>query len=150
MFPELPSGAGKPRGGWKVSSLEDQNRRSIYVFVHSVARSSDSQRAFDMPDTHESCGRRNQTITAPQAMSLLNSKVSLDWAEAFASRILKQAGTDQNAQIENAYRLAYDRKPDGFEKRLRPDISRHTKEADLRARSGRRETGSSSVHSGRL
>jgi hypothetical protein len=72
--------------------------------------------AFDMPDTHESCGRRNQTITAPQAMSLLNSKVSLDWAEAFAGRVLKQAGTDPKAQVETAYRLAYGRRPDGFEK----------------------------------
>jgi len=72
--------------------------------------------AFDMPDTHESCGRRNQTITAPQAMTLLNSKVSLDWAEAFAARLLKEAGTDPNAQVEDAYRLAFSRKPDGFEK----------------------------------
>jgi len=72
--------------------------------------------AFDMPDTHESCGRRNQTVTAPQAMSLLNSKVSLDWAESFAGRVLKEAGTDPNSQVESAYRLAFNRKPDGFEK----------------------------------
>ena len=115
IFPELPSGAAKPRGGWKVSSPEDQNRRSVYVFVRRNARYPMLE-AFDMPDTHESCGRRNQTITAPQAMSLLNSKVSLDWAEAFASRILKQAGTDENRQIESAYRLAFGRRPDGFEK----------------------------------
>ncbi len=115
VFPELPSGAAKPRGGWKVSSLEDQDRRSVYVFVRRNARYPMLE-AFDMPDTHESCGRRNQTITAPQAMSLLNSKVSLDWAEAFAGRILKQAGADQNRQIESAYRLAFGRKPDGFER----------------------------------
>jgi Protein of unknown function (DUF1553)/Protein of unknown function (DUF1549) len=115
VFPELPSGAGKPRGGWKVSATEDQDRRSIYVFVRRNARYPMLE-AFDMPDTHESCGRRNQTITAPQAMSLLNSKVSVDWAEAFAARVLKQAGTDPNAQIDSAYRLAFDRHPDGFEK----------------------------------
>ena len=115
VFPELPSGAAKPRGGWKVSSPEDQERRSVYVFVRRNARYPMLE-AFDMPDTHESCGRRNQTITAPQAMALLNSKVSLDWAEAFAGRVLKQAGTDENQQIESAYRLAFGRKPDGFEK----------------------------------
>jgi len=115
VFPELPAGAAKPRGGWKVSSPEDQDRRSVYVFVRRNARYPMLE-AFDMPDTHESCGRRNQTITAPQAMSLLNSKVSLDWAEAFAGRVLKQAGTDQNRQIESAYRLAFGRRPDGFEK----------------------------------
>lgn len=115
VFPELPSGAAGPRGGWAVSSTEDQERRSVYIFVRRNARYPMLE-AFDMPDTHESCGRRNQTITAPQAMSLLNSKVSLDWAEAFATRILKQAGTDPNAQIDAAYRLAYGRHPDGFEK----------------------------------
>jgi hypothetical protein len=115
VFPELPSGAGTPRGGWKTSTGDDGNRRSIYIFVRRNARYP-MMEAFDMPDTHESCGRRNQTITAPQAMSLLNSKVSLDWAEAFAGRVLKQAGADQNAQVETAYRLAYDRKPDSFEK----------------------------------
>jgi hypothetical protein len=72
--------------------------------------------AFDMPDTHESCGRRNQTITAPQAMSLLNSKVSLEWAQAFAGRVLKTAGPDQAAGVDTAYRLAYGRHPNGAEK----------------------------------
>jgi hypothetical protein len=115
VYPELPLGAARPRGGWAVSSLEEQNRRSVYIFVRRNARYPMLE-AFDMPDTHESCGRRNQTITAPQAMSLLNSKVSLDWAEAFAGRLLKEAGTDQNAQIEKAYRLALSRRPDGFEK----------------------------------
>jgi hypothetical protein len=115
VFPELPSGAGTPRGGWKTSTGDDRNRRSIYIFVRRNARYP-MMEAFDMPDTHESCGRRNQTITAPQAMSLLNSKVSLDWAEAFAGRVIKQAGTDQNQQVEDAYRLAFGRRPDGFEK----------------------------------
>ncbi len=115
VYPELPSGAAKPRGGWKLSPPEDRDRRSVYVFVRRNARYPMLE-AFDMPDTHESCGRRNQTITAPQAMALLNSKVSLDWAEAFAGRVLKQAGTDPNRQVESAYRLAFGRKPDGFEK----------------------------------
>jgi Protein of unknown function (DUF1549)/Protein of unknown function (DUF1553) len=115
VFPELPSGAGTPRGGWKTSAGDERNRRSIYIFVKRNARYPMLE-AFDMPDTHESCGRRNQTITAPQAMSLLNSKVSLDWSAAFAGRVLQQAGTDTNQEVETAYRLAYGRKPDGFEK----------------------------------
>jgi hypothetical protein len=115
VFPELPEGAGKPRGGWKVSDPAERNRRSIYIFVRRNARYPMLE-AFDMPDTHESCGRRNQTITAPQAMALLNSKVSLEWSQALAGRVLKEAGTDPNAQIENAYRLAYGRRPDGSEK----------------------------------
>ncbi len=115
VFPELPEGAGKPRGGWKLSPAEERNRRSVYIFVRRNARYP-MMEVFDMPDTHESCGRRNQTITAPQAMALLNGKVSLEWAEAFAGRVLREAGADRNAQIEDAYRLALGRRPDGVEK----------------------------------
>ncbi len=115
VFPELPEGAGKPRGGWKVSEERERDRRSVYVFVRRNARYPMLE-AFDMPDTHESCGRRNQTITAPQAMALLNGKVTLEWSQAFAGRVIKEAGTDQNKQIEDAFRLAFDRRPDGFEK----------------------------------
>ena len=68
VFPELPEGAGEPRGGWKLSEPVERNRRSVYIFVRRNARYPMLE-AFDMPDTHESCGRRNQTITAPQAMA---------------------------------------------------------------------------------
>ncbi|HZT36647.1 MAG TPA: DUF1549 and DUF1553 domain-containing protein [Bryobacteraceae bacterium] len=116
VFPELPEGAAPPRGGWKVSdNPADRNRRSVYIFVRRNARYPMLE-AFDMPDTHESCGRRNQTVTAPQAMELLNSKVSLEWAEAFAGRVLQASGDDRSAAVDAAYRLAYGRHPDGAEK----------------------------------
>ncbi len=116
VFPELPAGAIKPRGGWSVSgSAADRNRRSIYIFVRRNARYPMLEQ-FDMPDTHESCGRRNLTITAPQAMVLLNDGVSLEWASAFAGRVLTSAGMDANAQINTAYRLAYGRTASGAEK----------------------------------
>ena len=69
-----------------------------------------------MPDTHESCGRRNMTITAPQALTMLNDKVAYEWSQAFAARVLKAAGIDEKAQVEQAYQLAYGRRPDGWEK----------------------------------
>jgi hypothetical protein len=116
VFPELPEGAIKPRGGWKVNDdPAERNRRSVYIFVRRNARYPMLE-AFDMPDTHESCGRRNQTVTAPQAMELLNSKVSLEWAQAFAGRVLKASGGNRNAAVDTAYRLAYGRHPNGSEK----------------------------------
>lgn len=114
-MPPLPDGMPAPRGGWKVSSREEQDRRSIYIFVRRNARYP-MMEVFDMPDTHESCGRRNQTVTAPQALSLLNGTVVLDWARSFASRVLATAGSDVNGQIDAAYRLAYSRRPTGEEK----------------------------------
>ncbi|MBI1895353.1 MAG: DUF1553 domain-containing protein [Acidobacteria bacterium] len=115
VMPELPDGMPTPRGGWKVSPAEERNRRSVYIFVRRNARYPLLE-AFDMPDTHESCGRRNVTITAPQALSLLNDKISMEWAEGFARRVLASTGNDVNRQVETAYRLAYSRRPDGAEK----------------------------------
>jgi hypothetical protein len=115
VFPELPEGAGNPRGGWKVSAGDERHRRSIYVFVRRNARYPMLE-AFDMPDTHESCGRRNHTINAPQAMSLLNSKVSLEWAQAFAGRLVTEAGGESRSQVDLAYRLAFSRAPDSGER----------------------------------
>jgi hypothetical protein len=110
VFPELPPGM-ETRGGWKVSSdLADRNRRSIYVFVRRNTRYPLFE-TFDMPDTHESCPRRDVTTSPVQALTLLNSSLVLDWARAFASRVLRTAGTSPREQIVIAYRLAYSRPP---------------------------------------
>jgi hypothetical protein len=114
VFPELPPGM-ESRGGWKVSDdSAERNRRSIYIFVRRNTRYPMLE-SLDMPDTHESCGRRNLTTTAPQALTLLNSKLTLEWAEGFARRIKVQAGGDSEKQVQVAYRLAYSRLPDQSE-----------------------------------
>ncbi|HUS04845.1 MAG TPA: DUF1549 and DUF1553 domain-containing protein [Bryobacteraceae bacterium] len=115
IMPELPAGMPSPRGGWKVSPSAEQDRRSVYIFVRRNTRFP-MMEVFDMPDTHESCGRRNQTITAPQALSLLNGKTVLEWAQSFAGRVLQSAGPDLNREIDTAFQLAYSRKPDASEK----------------------------------
>src|SRR2546430_738922 len=84
--PEVPPGM-QSRGGWKVTEdPAERNRPSIYVFVRRNTRYPMFE-AFDMPDTHESCPRRSVTTTAPQALTLLNSALSLEWAEGFAARV---------------------------------------------------------------
>ena len=72
--------------------------------------------AFDFPDTHEPCARRYQSTTAPQALALLNAEESQAWARAFAQRVERLAGPDAGSQVETAYRLAYARKPDPWER----------------------------------
>ena len=110
VFPELPSEMPAPRGGWKLSTPEEQNRRSVYVFIRRNSRYPMLE-VFDMPDTHESCPRRDVTTTAPQALTMLNDRVALEWAQAFAGRALAAADP-----VERAFRLAYSRPPDSFEK----------------------------------
>ena len=112
IFPELPTGMPTPRGGWKVNDeAAERNRRSIYVFVRRNTRYPMFD-SFDMPDPHESCSRRNVTTSPIQALTLLNSKLTLDWAQSFAGRVLEGAGSDFNKQIEIGFRFAYGRAPD--------------------------------------
>src|SRR6185436_11988780 len=98
VLPELPSGLSV-RGGWKVSTDEaERNRRSVYILVRRNTRYPMFE-TFDMPDTHESCARRNITTTPVQALTMLNSELTLQWAQNFAGRILQAAGNDLDAQI---------------------------------------------------
>ncbi len=114
-FPPLPEGMPKPVGGWDTDQKPAQHRRrSVYVFVrrNTPYPMLDS---FDFPDTHESCAMRNRTITAPQALTLLNGKEPAEWARSFAGRVLDIAGPDASEQVEAAYRLAYSRGPSPVE-----------------------------------
>ena len=45
----------------------------------------------------------------PQALALLNNSLSREWAEAFAGRVIQQAGAAAERQVDTAYRLAYSR-----------------------------------------
>jgi hypothetical protein len=74
--------------------------------------------SLDMPDPHESCSRRNITTSPIQALTLLNSKQTLEWAQGFAGRVLDNAGLDAQKQIATAFRLAYGRLPDKPERRM--------------------------------
>ncbi|HZS10084.1 MAG TPA: DUF1549 and DUF1553 domain-containing protein [Blastocatellia bacterium] len=115
VFPEIPDGM-EVRGGWKKKEDEEaKNRRSIYVFVRRNSRYPMFQ-AFDMPDTHESCGRRINTTTAPQALSLLNDKVVLRAAQSFASRVIGSSKPDD--WVATAYSLAFSRQPDANEREM--------------------------------
>ena len=117
VMPELPSGV-TARGYWKeTADPTERHRRSVYVFVKRNMRFPLFE-AFDMPDTHEPCARREITTTAPQALMLLNDESVLDAARHFAGRVLQQAGPDREAQITNAYRLAFNRTPTEEEKHL--------------------------------
>jgi hypothetical protein len=113
------------RGGWKTSTKpEDRNRRSIYIFVRRNMRYPMFE-TFDMPDTHESCPRRNTTTSPLQALTMLNNKLSLEWAEAFADRVLQKAGNDAPKQIETAYLMAYSRLPDDEERSIMRQFFSH-------------------------
>lgn len=121
VFPPLPPGM-VTRGGWaKHEDSADAARRSIYIFVRRNTRYPMIE-AFDMPDTHESCARRNNTVTPMQALELMNNDLVADWSRAFARRVGNDSGLTQDAQIDRAWKIAYLRSASPEEKKLAADF----------------------------
>ncbi len=89
-------------------------RRSVYMFHKRVVQQPLMQ-AFDGPDAQASCGRRENTTVAPQALALLNDKFVRARALDFAERVGKEAGPEPEAQVRLAWRLALGREPSNGE-----------------------------------
>jgi Protein of unknown function (DUF1553)/Protein of unknown function (DUF1549) len=87
---------------WKPDAdPNDQKRRSIYVFAKRNMRYPMFD-AFDLPDMHNSCARRTQTTTAPQALLMLNSDFTLERARQWAAALL-----GHHANLPDVIALAY-------------------------------------------
>jgi hypothetical protein len=93
-----------------VKDTPETRRRSVYMFHKRVVQHPLMQ-AFDAPDAAQSCGRRNVTTVAPQALAVLNDPFIRSRAGDFARRLVAEAGRDLAAQVERAYRLALSRPP---------------------------------------
>jgi hypothetical protein len=89
-------------------------RRTIYMFHKRVVQHPLMQ-AFDAPTAAASCGRRESTTVAPQALALLNDPFVRARAEDFARRLTREAGPDTHAQVRLAWQLALGRKPSNTE-----------------------------------
>jgi hypothetical protein len=85
-------------------------RRSIYIFHKRVVQQPLMQ-AFDGPDAQASCGRRENTTVAPQALALLNDPFIRGRAVDFAARVSTESGSDVERQVRTAWRLALGRQP---------------------------------------
>lgn len=103
---------------WEVAKNTDQHhRRSIYLLAKRNLRLPFLE-AFDQPALLTSCGRRESSTHAPQALELLNGKLSNELAAVFASRLTQEAGGDVHRLIERAYWLALGRPPTPRERAL--------------------------------
>lgn len=99
------------KGQWPVTEDETQHdRRSIYLFLRRNLRYPFFD-VFDKPDANLPCGRRHQSTTAPQSLTLLNSAFSAREAERLADRLSELAPQEA---IDRAFLLALGR-------RARPD-----------------------------
>jgi len=98
-----------------VKDGPDVRRRSVYLF-HKRVVPDPLLLAFDKPDAQQSCGRRDNTTVAPQALALLNDRFVRQVALDFAERLFKDAGREPVACIKHGYQLALAREPDEFER----------------------------------
>jgi hypothetical protein len=94
---------------WPASTPEEANRRAIYILVKRSFRFP-MLSAFDLPDNIASCGRRDITTVPNQGLTLLNNSTMRKHAEAFADRLLRDAGNDLDAILDRAWLHAYSRR----------------------------------------
>jgi hypothetical protein len=99
---------------WEPSPQTERNRRSVYMLqkralVHPLVR------VFDGANINETCAARAVTTVTPQVFALLNSKFVHHQSEALAERIVREASDDPDAQIDRAFRLAFQRPPTTME-----------------------------------
>jgi mono/diheme cytochrome c family protein len=104
-------------------------RRSVYRFiVRSVP--DPFMECLDCADPSLLTPKRNTTLTALQALSLLNNQFMVRQAEHFAAR-LEAAAADREQQIALAYQLAFGREPTEIERRLVADYATHNGLANM-------------------
>jgi len=90
-------------------------RRGVYRFVVR-SQTQPFMTCLDCADPSMRVARRNESVSALQALALLNNGFMLVQAEEFARRLEQDVGDDRVAQIERAFQLALGRRPDSIER----------------------------------
>ena len=113
----------KPSQWQPARDVTEHDRRSIYLLAKRNLRLPFME-AFDAPALQTTCARRESSTHAPQALELVNGKLSNDLAGAFARRLEAEFGTDHQRIVERAYQLATGRAPTTTERKLALDFLR--------------------------
>ena len=117
VYPPQPEGVaslGQSKQKWPTSTGPDRYRRGMYTFqfratLHPVLS------AFDAPEGTSACTRRVKSNTPLQALTLLNDEAFVEFAQALAHRVIREA-SDDTARIELGFRLCTGRRPDAIER----------------------------------
>jgi hypothetical protein len=116
-------GAGnRRRGGEATSDLSkntDAKRRGAYMtrgFATSRDATPNFLQTFDVDDGRAPCPMRTRTVTAPQALFLMNSPEIENASADLATRLQAETKGDLRAAVELAYRLTVARPPAPAEK----------------------------------
>lgn len=84
--------------GWYPSPPFKQTVRSLYLIQKRTLRLPWME-TFDQPENATSCGRRDVSIVAPQALAQLNSELAVQASETLARSLDKQTGDKEKAVV---------------------------------------------------
>jgi hypothetical protein len=116
-FPEVADRVlkGVAKGIWvKNTDGPELWRRGLYSYYKRGMRYPMFE-VLDQPDPNTTCEMRNTSTVATQALTLMNSEFVIRQARAFAERVSREAGAEQDAQVKTAYRIALGRLPNAPE-----------------------------------
>jgi hypothetical protein len=117
-----------PHYQYHLHNHEDQrsDRRSIYRFIVR-SQQQPFMTALDCADPSISVDKRSESVSALQALALLNNGFMISMSRSFAARLQKEAGTVEE-QIARAFKLALAREPNQGEL---AELSDYTREHGL-------------------
>ena len=90
-------------------------RRGVYRFIVR-SQTQPFMTCLDCADPSMRVAKRNESVSALQALALLNNGFMLVQSEELAQRLERDVGDDRAAQIERAFQLALGRQPDDIER----------------------------------
>jgi hypothetical protein len=106
---------GQTRREWKPSTGPDRYRRGMYTFFWR-ATPHPSLTVFDAPDAFSACTRRIRSNTPLQALTLLNDRAFVEFAQGLAVRLLRETAAESSDRIKAAFRLCLSREPSPAER----------------------------------
>jgi hypothetical protein len=119
MYPEIPREAieahSDPDKIWKPFDEREASRRTIYAMVKRSLMVPMLE-VLDVCDSARSSPKRNTTVIAPQALTLLNGEFVNRQSRHLAARLQQEAGPDPAQQVDRAYLLALGREPSDDER----------------------------------
>jgi hypothetical protein len=111
---------GNRRRAQSASNGNPNSKRRGAYMVRGYSSSRDVTpnflQAFDVDDGRAPCPMRTQTVTAPQALFLMNSPDIDKACAGLAARLQKETPGDLPSAVDLAYRLALSRPPSTAEK----------------------------------
>ena len=105
-----------PHYRYDLADPEDKKtwRRGVYRFIVR-SQTQPFMTCLDCADPSMRVEKRNESISALQALALLNNGFMVVQARQFADRVVREAGDDPAAQVKRAFELAMGRDPDADE-----------------------------------